>query len=179
MEKDRKKRIGLAAIVLTALLSCLAIGATGARYYSETKGTGSVGIAKFEIKLVEVQNPTTEMSFNSSGECVTTETLGYTFSFTSSSDVALDYSVKFTFTTPLPANVRLWIDDKEEDAISGNGTDTVYTFSGFECAIGESTKTHTLSVAVDYVENDKLIDFTTFNSSVSVDIIVEQKMPTT
>ncbi len=164
------------AVLITSLLSLCVVGVF-ARYTSTMTGTLSLRVAKWDVKLLDVENPTTKMDFNSSGESVTTETVGYVFSIESKSEVAVEYSVKLTFNNAPPANVHLWIDD-ESKAISCNGEQTEFIFSGYEYAIGNGAKTHTLYVAVDYVKDDKLIDFNTFRDTVSVNIIAEQKAPT-
>ncbi len=158
---------------ITTLVTCCAIGVF-AKYKSELSGRGKIGVAKWEVKLLNVENPT--MGFNSLGESVTTETVGYVFSIESKSEVTVECSVELTFNSAPPANVRLWIDDNAP--ISCNGVDTVYTLTGFDYAIEDSAQTHTLCVAVDYVKDDKLIDFNAFSDRVSVNIIAEQKAPT-
>ncbi len=53
MKKDRKKRVGLLAVTLTALLSCFAIGVTTARYYGQTAGEDTVSVAKFAFDVAD------------------------------------------------------------------------------------------------------------------------------
>ncbi len=139
-------------------------------------------VAKFEVKFEETDEPITEMKFNESGDQIESQTLGYHFSVISNSEVAIDYSVKLTFTAPPPQNVRLWIDD-ETHAQACDGKTTEFVFSGFECEIGDTAKEHTLSVMVDYVTVDengdsKLIEFDPFTGTVNITVIAEQKVPT-
>ncbi len=166
------------ATLITSLL-CMCVVGVFARYKSEISGTATMRVAKWDVKL---ENSHTELKFNDSGTKVEKEELNYEFSLVSNSEVAVGYSVKLKFNNALPANVSLTLSDRtKSQEIKCNGSQTEFTFGGFDCAIGETAELM-LTVTVEYVtvENGeyRLIDFSEFTDKVKISVIAEQKMPT-
>ncbi len=165
MEKNRKKRIGLAAIALTTLFSCFTIGATTARYYSEMTGTGSVTIAKFSI-LAESSNGTPSFDF---AEGATTSA-DYKFTVTNDGDVLVIYDVLVELPSALPDGVTITfaIDGYDGEAqVSG----FTYTFENVGRLESKATATHTLTVSTESFTEDVSLE------GVTVYVIATQVQP--
>ncbi len=169
MKSSRKKRIGLVAVMLTALLSCFTLGATAARYFTETKGKGNVSIAKFHvIGLGDKGDGDTPPSLAVSDGGASPS---YAFTVTNDSDVAVTYDVKVVLPVGSPTGVVSFIlDNNETKTAEVNGLE--YTFMDVgTLAIGDEAK-HTLTVsALNFINGVKI-------EGIAVSVVAEQVNPT-
>ncbi len=156
MEKDRKKRIGLAAIMLTALLSCFTIGGTMAKYFSQMKGTDNVTVAKFDVTASFVVDETVQALAPEQRSIV------YTVNITSQSEVDVVYDIVVTFgdaedAQKLPNGVIIELDHRtpeKQRTIAVNGFDHTYVFYNVG-TLNSSTRTAEHEISF-YVADDAI-----------------------
>ncbi len=156
MDKNRKKRVGTMSVVILSAFAVAAIGFTGARYYSELKGTGSVGIAKFSVTVGAPISDGGDLGMGETPKLTWYDetNAGYSFSVTSNSEVAVSYDVVVKMNKALPNGVALSINgiDEVEIAASDPTVTTervIYTFKN----VGKFTadggaKNHTLKISL-------------------------------
>ncbi len=173
MRKMLRKQTLVLVVIITALLSCLAVGITSAKYYSEFTGSGSTQVAKWYVNM---ESEATTMNFNGSDYNGEIEVMSYDFTITSNSEVAVNYVVNITFDKELPQNVRIWLDD-EATCKDGYGNNS-FEFSGYTYNIGDGAKEHRLYIEVTYMKDGQENLFNQFQSKVNINVTAEQKTPT-
>ncbi len=176
----KKFTLGRAARILAFSLAFCAVVLLSfpnslAKFYNAFKGDSNASVAKFKVDL---KSSSQTMNFNGSTYPYPTETISYDFTLTCDAEVEIGYVIAVDFgTTPPPANVRLWVDN-EGTAKACDGSQTAFTFSGYDYKIGDSAKAHSLYVEVSYMNGNEAYDFPSFASNVSVTVTAEQKTPT-
>ncbi len=145
-----KKR---AAAIFAAILSCYAISATAASYYSAKTGGSGVGIAKWDVS-VEFMGENDFTLIDSEGK----RTAEYFFSVTSKSEVALSYEIVLTMPKAIPDGLSFIIKDINDGdilpSISEDGL--TYTFvnaDDFRFSANGGKNEHTLEISTDFTHN--------------------------
>ncbi len=171
MSKMLKERILILVVVITALLSCLAIGLTSAKYYSEITGTATIQTASFNVSVDG--NPT---DFSLSEE---NATASFDFSVESTSQVAVAYDVVITLPETLSTvglitfSVNLKNTEEQAKTVNTNISDLVYTIVGAgSFTANGGTNEHTLTVTANDFSND--IDLT----DIQIQVVATQVKPT-
>ncbi len=160
---------------IAATLGCLTIisayllSGVYAKFSTSASGSDSARVAKFDV---QIENEPDNQVFNKLGTTADAEQYDYKFTVKNNSEVAIDYSLKVSFNNAPPANVTLWIDDKE--AISCDGTEIEFLLLEDGKLNYTSSKEHTLSIVVEYINGDKLIDFENFSDTATISLIAEQ-----
>ncbi len=171
-DKSRAKvniTLRIAAVMLVlVLISASMISGMYARFTTTAYGEDSARVAKWDV---DVTNTSTTMNFNESGTQIVAEKRDYTFTVTNNSEVSMEFFVKVSFDKKAPAHITLKLDNGEE--IECNGEES-YTFTvSTPLTVGEE-KTHSLSVIINYIKDDKLVDFPNFPNTAEISVIAEQ-----
>ncbi len=167
MQKDRKKRVGLLAVMLTALLSCFAIGATTARYYSEMQGSDKVAVAKFDIKVDGATDPILVD--------VKTDTVikDYRLTVSNHSEVAVNCKIKVTTSKALPTGISLEVLEIPNSKIACTGQTQFLFDDGVWVAGTQTEKSYTLRFTFLPSTEKSIADV-----MVNVGVLAEQYNPT-
>lgn len=152
------------------LISIYLLSGVYAKFSSSASGSDSARVAKFDV---QIENLSATQVFNELGTTADAEQYDYKFKVVNNSEVAINYSLKVTFNNAPPANVTLWIDDKE--AVTCGETKTEFILLDDGTLNYKDNKEHTLSIKVKYINGDKLIDFDSFTDKATISVIVEQK----
>ncbi len=160
-----------ATIGCLTIISAYLLSGVYAKFSTSASGSDSARVAKFDV---QIENEPDNQVFNKLGTTADAEQYDYKFTVKNNSEVAINYSLKVTFDNALPANVTLWIDDKK--AVSCDGTKTEFILLEDGTLNYNGNKEHTLSIEVEYINGDKLIDFKSFSSdTATISVIAEQK----
>ncbi len=164
MLKMLKKRTLSLVIIIMALLSCLAIGLTGAKYLSQFKGTATMQTAKFDVSVVG--EPTNFVLSQQN------DTASFNFTVKSASEVQVSYDVVITLPEAL-ISADIVTFKIGENVASPDSTGLVYTIAnvGSFTANGGSND-HALTVtANDFTYEINLI-------GIKIEVVATQVQPT-
>ncbi len=174
--KSRLKTTWILVVIITALLSCLAIGLTSAKYHSEFTGAGSAQAAKWEVKGKFVFPTSSEDKLSLSDR-----SQGYVIKVESNSDVDVEYDIVITFSHILFKGVVIELIDTDTGdvkTLTSNGSQKTFTFSNV--GILTSTKSTANYEIFFFVASDASTDDGIMVKDYTVDISVktEQAKPT-
>lgn len=164
-KETKRQRIPISAFMVYLLLAVtLTTGASFSRYSTTVSGSDSAKVAKWEVSMNAITSDGVTM--NAGDATGSTMDGTYTFTVSSRSEVAMEYSIEVAFSKALPAGVSLTVDGSAPTATSGN----TYTFSGGSISAGDTeAKSHTLTITGAVAELN--IDFA---DAVTVRVIAEQ-----
>ncbi len=167
-----KKR---AAVIFAAVLSCYAISATTASYYSAKTGGNDVGVAKFSVAFTPQENDNVVINNDNSG--VDYATQNYTLTVESESEVAVGYTIIFRFNKEVPSAVNFHLDDSATpfERASDNKT---FTALGRQFSADDENATHIHTVTVkallyDEAETQEILS-DIFTDRVTITVRAEQ-----
>ncbi len=167
-DKSRAKvniTLRIAAVMLVlVLISASMISGMYARFTTTAYGEDSARVAKWDVQVIH-----TDSTVNNSG---TICTINYSFTVTNKSEVAMDYSVKLSFEEIAPPNNVSIIFGNETRVCDGETKE--YVFSGYSCGVGDSAQEHTITIQIDYIKNEKLVDFEKLPSTANISVTAEQ-----
>ncbi len=164
MLKLFKMKTVILVVIITALLSCLAINLTSAKYYSEIIGSSSTQTAAFDV-TARFTDSITDITLE---EGDTTSYKELNFMVNGNSDVKISYDVVITLTSALPSSVILTVDGQEYKSVSNNK----YTFAGGEIAPNDTLdKPHKLKIEATVFTDTLQIE------GISVSVIATQVQP--
>ncbi len=167
MPKFIKKQTVILVVLITALLSCLGVALTSAKYSSQISGTATVQTAKFDVF---VSGEPTNFSLNAYND-----TGYFEFKVISNSEVALSYEVVLTLPTDvtLPDGVSFTL-TVGETTLTPTSNANVYTFSNASVlafSASGGTIEHTLTVKSNNFTSDVNIQ------GIKIDVVATQTQP--
>ncbi len=162
------------AVYFVCIISCILLSAylvsdVWARYSTQSSGSASARVAKWDIQINAL--PSEDMTFLGNMDDEMKESLSYNFSVSSNSEVSAKYYITVEFSGRLDSAVDLDI-----DGIAGTPNEgrTVFTFANdWTFAPGSHSRDHTLTLTRTYFQNGQIPE--NFDGvGVSISVIAEQ-----
>ncbi len=163
MTKILKKQIIILVVIITALLSCLGVALTSAKYYTGFTGSATMQVASFGIT---VTGELKDFAFTDENKSIDFE-----FEVQSASEVAISYDVVITLPTgkALPSGVTFSIGNKSAQPDS---TGLIYTIANVGELAGKGEKnTHIFTASATEFGTEIAL------SGIKIDVVATQKSP--